>query len=98
MSQYCMVSIDWINKWSNFLYRRDRPNYLGKGWPLPGKIDNKTIMEGKKCKPYLVQNKDFKLVNLYVWKFLRELYGGGPEIRYKWKKQDGLHLNERLMQ
>ena len=23
------------------------------------------------------------IVNLYIWKFLKELYGGGPEIRYK---------------
>jgi len=66
-----MLSIEWVNRWSKFVYSRDSPNYSSKGWPLPGKIDNKTIMDGKQCKPYLVLNKDFKLVNVYVWKFLR---------------------------
>ena len=26
---------------------------------------------------YLLQNRDFKVVNVYVWRFLKELYGGG---------------------
>lgn len=79
-----MIALDWITKWSAFLYKKDKPNYMFKGHPLPGTIDNSSILEGKKCKSHLVPNRDCKIVNYYVWRFLKELYGGGTEIRYKW--------------
>ncbi len=59
---------------------------MPKGFPLPLSIDNKVLLDGNKCKPNLVKNEDFRVLNIYLWKFLRELYGGGPEIRYKWKE------------
>jgi hypothetical protein len=82
---FCMISASWIKKWSNFLYNKDKISYMPKGYPLPLSIDNKSLLEGNKCKPNLVKNEDYKVLNIYLWKFLKELYGGGPEIRYKWK-------------
>ena len=35
-------------------------------------------------------------MNIYLWKFLKELYGGGPEIRYKWK-QGSESLDEQMI-
>lgn len=83
---YCMISSGWIKKWSSYLYSHDRFAYMPKGFPLPPPIDNKSLLEGNKCKPNLVRNDDFKILNIYLWRFLKELYGGGPEIRYKWKE------------
>lgn len=92
-----MISIEWINKWSAFLYKKGSPNYIVKGYPPPGRIDNSSILQGNQCKPYLVNNRDFKIVNYYVWRFLKELYGGGTEIRYKWKKDSIVTINEELV-
>lgn len=39
-----MISIDWINKWSAFLYKKGNLNYLDKGYPPPGRIDNSSIL------------------------------------------------------
>jgi|JI9StandDraft_2_1071091.scaffolds.fasta_scaffold154524_1 hypothetical protein len=83
---YCMISASWIKKWSNFLYNKQNYAYMSKGYPLPLSIDNKCLLEGNKCRNNLVRNEDFKILNIYLWKFLKELYGGGPEIRYKWKE------------
>ena len=52
------------------------PNYSFKGHPFPGPIDNKSILDGNKCRPNLIKNKDYKVINIYVWKFLKDLYGG----------------------
>ena len=35
-------------------------------------------------------------MNIYLWKFLKELYGGGPQIRYKWK-QGSQSLDEEMI-
>ena len=83
---YCMVASAWIKKWSNYLYNHSGFAYMPKGYPLPPSIDNKSLLEGNKCKSNLIRNEDFKILNIYLWKFLKELYGGGPEIRYKWKE------------
>jgi hypothetical protein len=81
-----MISANWIKRWSNFLYNKDTFAYMCKGHPLPLSIDNKLLLDGNKCKSNLVKNEDYKILNIYLWKFLKELYGGGPEIRYKWKE------------
>lgn len=75
---YCMIASSWIQKWSNYLYNLEGFAYMPRGHPLPPPIDNKTLLEGNKCKPNLVKNEDFKILNIYLWKFLKELYGGGP--------------------
>jgi hypothetical protein len=41
-----------------------------------------------------VKNRDFKVVNIFVFKLLKELYSGGPEIRYKWKNSELGHVDE----
>lgn len=38
---------------------------------MPGPIDNKFLVEGQKCKANLTKNVDFKVVNLYIWRFLK---------------------------
>lgn len=83
---FCMISSVWIKKWSSYLYSSERFAYMPKGFPLPPAIDNKPLLDGNKCKPSLVRNEDFKILNIYLWRFLKEIYGGGPEIRYKWKE------------
>lgn len=83
-----MISQSWIKKWINFLYKKADFAYSCKGYPMPGPIDNKNLLEGQKCKANLHKNEDYKVVSIYVWRFLKQLYGGGPEIRYKWSKGD----------
>jgi hypothetical protein len=83
---FCMISSNWIKRWSAFLYSREPLAYMPKGHSFPLTIDNRVLLEGNKCRPNLVKNEDFKVLNIYLWKFLKELYGGGPEIRYKWKE------------
>ena len=92
----CMVSCVWLKKWSNFLYNKSRFGYMAKGYPFPPSIDNKVLLDGAKCKLNLVRNQDFKIVNMYLWRFLKELYGGGPEIRYRWKETHDA-LDEELL-
>lgn len=75
---YCMISSNWIKKWSSYLYNNGSFAYMSKGYPLPPFIDNKSLLEGNKCKNNLKKNEDFRVLNIYLWKFLKELYGGGP--------------------
>lgn len=73
-----MIASGWIKKWSSYLYNNERLAYMPKGHPMPPPIDNKPLLEGNKCKPNLTRDTDFKILNIYLWKFLKELYGGGP--------------------
>ncbi len=68
---YCMISVHWIKRWSNFLYGKESFSYMPKGYPLPLSIDNKYLLDGNKCKPNLVKNEDYKVLNIYLWKFLK---------------------------
>ena len=73
-----MVSNVWLKKWMSFLYGKGNLGYLAKGHPMPGPIDNKSLLDGQKCRANLIKNEDYKVVNILIWKFLKELYGGGP--------------------
>ncbi len=73
-----MIAIGWLKKWSNYLYSNDNPSYLHKGYPMPPAIDNTVLLENNKCKSNVVKNRDFKVVNIFVFKLLKELYSGGP--------------------
>lgn len=44
------------------------------------------------------RNVDYKVVNIFVWRFLKDLYGGGPEIRYKWNQNDLKKVEEEKLQ
>lgn len=81
-----MISNVWIKKWMSFLYGKGTLGYLAKGHPMPGPIDNRILLDGQKCRSNLQKNEDFKVVNIFIWKFLKQLYGGSPQIRYKWNK------------
>ncbi len=74
----CMISSLWIKPWMKFLYSKEAYGYLSKGHPMPGPIDNKTLLDGQKCRINLQKNQDYKVVNIYIWKFLKQLYTGGP--------------------
>lgn len=89
-----MVSNEWIKKWTTFLYKKGQFAYFSKGFPFPGPINNKVLLNGTKCRVDLKKNVDYIIVNVFVWKFLVELYGGGPEIRYKWNKAEMNKLEE----
>jgi hypothetical protein len=84
---FCMVACEWVNSWTDFLYRKKEFNYyLSKGLPPPSQIRNAVLLESQnKCRPDLKKGQDYKVVNLYVWTFFKELYGGGPEIQYRTK-------------
>ena len=45
---------------------------------MPGPIENKILLDGTKCRKDLQRNVDYKVVNVYLWRFLKDLYGGGP--------------------
>lgn len=51
-----MISQNWIKKWMNFLYKKSDFAYFSKGYPMPGPIDNKALLEGQKCKANLHKN------------------------------------------
>lgn len=86
----CMVSCQWIGKWTEFLYKKKNGNhYLVKGMPPPGPINNGVLLENSvKCRADLKKGVDYKVVNYYVWTLFKELYGGGPEIQYRTKSDD----------
>ena len=85
---YCMISCQWLNKWTEYLYKKRDERYIVKGNPDPGAITNSVLLEGTKCKQDLKKGEDYKLVSFYVWSFFKELYGGGPEIQYKTRSED----------
>lgn len=51
-----MISYNWIKKWMNFLYKKGDFAYFSKGYPMPGSIDNKSLLDGQKCKSNLHKN------------------------------------------
>jgi len=53
---FCMISGDWLKKWSKFLYNKESISYMPKGHPLPLSIENRILLDGNKCKPNLVKN------------------------------------------
>lgn len=55
-SCYCMVSNIWIKRWMNFLYAKGTIGYFSKGHPMPGPIDNKSLLDGQKCRTNLQKN------------------------------------------
>lgn len=73
-----MIACIWLDRWTNYLYKKKEEYYLLKGYPEPGPIDNGPLWDGSKFKQDLKKGEDFKLVNFYVWTFFKELYGGGP--------------------
>ena len=79
-----MISSEWIRKWVNFLYKKGEYGYMFRGYPMPGPIDNKVLIENQenstssKCKPNLRKGEDYKIVSIYIWRLLKDLYGGGP--------------------
>lgn len=74
-----MVSSDWIKKWVNFLYKKGEYGYMFRGYPMPGPVDNKNLLESNgKCKSNLKKGEDYKVVSIYIWRLLKDLYGGGP--------------------
>lgn len=80
-----MISNQWIRKWVNFLYKKGEYGYMFRGYPMPGPIDNKVLLDGNtpnklsvKCKNNLRKNEDYKVVSIYIWRLLKDLYGGGP--------------------
>lgn len=85
-----MISSAWIKRWINFAYKKGEYAYLTKGYPLPGNIDNKVLIEEGKCKHNLHKGDDYKVVNIFIWRLLKDIYGGGPEIRYKWNNKNKL--------
>ena len=45
-----MVACEWLNKWTDYLYKRREDQYTTKGNPEPGPIDNAPIWDGAKFK------------------------------------------------
>lgn len=66
-----MVSCEWLNRWTDYLYKKRDDQYIIKGNPEPGPIDNGPIWEAGKFKENLKKGEDFKLLNYYVWSFFK---------------------------
>lgn len=73
-----MISNEWVKRWMSFVYNKADFGYFNQGFPLPGPITNKSLVNGQNCKTNLIKNVDFKVISIYIWKFLKQLYGGGP--------------------
>ena len=71
--------------------------YNPKVFPDDIRPDIMILLENGKCKKNLIRNVDYKVVNIFVWKFLKDLYGGGPEIRYRWNQGDMKKGEEELI-
>eukprot|EP01130_Rhizamoeba_saxonica_P005401 TRINITY_DN2157_c0_g1_i2.p1 TRINITY_DN2157_c0_g1~~TRINITY_DN2157_c0_g1_i2.p1 ORF type:complete len:666 (-),score=107.14 TRINITY_DN2157_c0_g1_i2:11-2008(-) len=62
----------WINQWRDFITNNGDP---------PGEISNhRLFLKNGNLKKNLKKNIHYRGVNKLVWKYLVEIYGGGPEI------------------
>ena len=48
-----MISCKWLNKWTDYLYKKKDDYYITKGYPDPGAIDNASLWDGVKFKENL---------------------------------------------
>lgn len=67
-----LVDADWLEEWKRFM--------LGDG-PLPGPIRNGRLLDAEGApRPGLLRVVDYRGVNVAVWTFLQQRYGGGPAV------------------
>ncbi|XP_078448386.1 ubiquitin carboxyl-terminal hydrolase 9-like [Wolffia australiana] len=90
--QYCLVSATWWNGWKDYVGLDESSGLLAQA-PLaesirPGQIDNSELLSSEMddekdeltLREGLIEQIDYILVPLDVWKKLKEWYGGGPTI------------------
>lgn len=77
-----IVSEAWLKQWRAFIENTTKDDGTGRGVLPPGPIDNARLLgKGGAPLPNLKPLIHFRGVNWKVWTFLRERYGGGPELR-----------------
>ncbi|XP_063424439.1 ubiquitin carboxyl-terminal hydrolase 20-like [Mytilus trossulus] len=69
------ISMSWFKDWENFV--------RGKMDTPPGQIDNSRITNNKQGQMTLKVNSDHGQLSEEMWKFLFNIYGGGPELVIK---------------
>ncbi|CAC5395601.1 USP20_33 [Mytilus coruscus] len=69
------ISMSWFKEWENFV--------RGKMDTPPGQIDNSRITNNKQGQMTLKVNSDHGQLSEEMWKFLFNIYGGGPELVIK---------------
>lgn len=69
------VSMSWFKDWENFV--------RGKTDTPPGQIDNSRITTNKGGQISLKVNSDHGQLSEEMWRFLVDIYGGGPELVIK---------------
>ncbi|CAG8445766.1 5584_t:CDS:10 [Diversispora eburnea] len=68
---WCLVSSVWLQNWHNFK----------SGGPLPGAIDNNTfLLKNGRPRPGMKKGIDYRGVNIKVWTYFQDTYGGGPAV------------------
>jgi hypothetical protein len=79
-----IVSEAWLKQWRAFIENSGKHDGTGRGVLPPGPIDNARLLgKGGAPLPNLKPQVHFRGVNWKVWTFLRERYGGGPELKRK---------------
>lgn len=71
-----LIDAEWLSEWKSFV----STSIPG---PVPGPISNHNLLERGSSKPRkgLVPVVHYRGVNAAVWAYLKERYGGGPELR-----------------
>lgn len=75
---YYVIDLEWFNEWKNFIQNIEI-------YP-PGPINNKRLLKDNynknifELKSKLIRNKDYIIINQYIWEFLYLNYNGGPII------------------
>jgi len=72
---WLLVDVRWLKEWKAFIKSADSC--------APGPIDNTRLIDSRTGfpRPDLVAVEHYRGVNLRMWKYLVERYGGGPEVR-----------------
>ena len=81
-SGYAIIELNWYNTWKQYLHAKNKfsAKHFIKGYPFPHIIDNKRLLlnvEEKIPLHNLKIDKNFTVVNGYIWKILQSLYEGG---------------------
>lgn len=81
-SGFAIIEMEWYKNWQRYLYNKQKfsARNFTKGYPIPGKINNSCLfLDAEEEFPMhdLKKDKDYVIVNSYIWLILQKIYEGG---------------------